>query len=168
MGVGMPADLWLNEFGSQVWSAFGKPAYHVGSSLANKDGWRDVDVRVMLDDEAWARWGFSPDRHTVDSHQDPKWVAVCLAFSALGKQMTGLPIDFQVQRIDDANEKYPHPRSALGIIPLRRANPKDVERRSNMVAINDLATARLHPANAPTDEHTLHDLGEIARLSEET
>ncbi len=82
--------------------------------------------------------------------------------------MTGLPIDFQVQRIDDANEKFPHPRSALGIIPLRRANPKDIERRSNMQAINDLATARLHPANAPADEHTLHDLGEIARLSGET
>ena len=121
MGVGMPADLWLNEFGSLVWSAFGKPPYHVGSSLANKDGWRDVDVRVMLDDEEWVRWGFSADQHTVDSHQDPKWVAICLAFSALGRQMTGLPIDFQVQRVDDANEKFPHPRSALGIIPLRRA-----------------------------------------------
>lgn len=168
MGVGMPADLWLNEFGSQVWSAFGEPPYHVGSSLANKDGWRDVDVRVMLDDDAWARWGFSLDQHTVDAHMDPKWVAVCLAFSALGKQMTGLPIDFQIQRVDDANAKFPGPRSAIGIVSLRCADPKDVERRSNMVTINDLAKARLHPANAPADEHTLSDLGEIARLSEET
>jgi hypothetical protein len=33
--------------------------------------------------------------------------------------MTGLPIDFQIQQQTWANEKYPHERSALGIIELR-------------------------------------------------
>src|SRR6185295_3998893 len=55
MSVGFPATLWLQEFGSQVWSAFGEPPYHVGSSFEKKDGWRDVDVRLVLDDEEYER-----------------------------------------------------------------------------------------------------------------
>lgn len=165
MGVGMPAHLWLQEFGSFVWAAFGSPPYHVGSSLVNKDGWRDVDVRMMLTREEWDAWGFGDPKRPHDSE---KWQAVCLAFSALGKQMTGLPIDFQVQEVETANEENPKAaRSALGITPRRHANPKDVERRSNMLAIHDLASARLLPANAPADVHTLGDLREIERLSRE-
>lgn len=54
-----------------------------------------------------------------------KWVALCMAFSALGKEMTGLPIDFQIQRRTDANKKYPkQPRFALGCVWLRYAAKK--------------------------------------------
>ena len=121
MGVGMPASIWLQEFGSLVWAAFGDPPYHVGSSLANKDGWRDVDVRMMLSREEWDRWGFGDPKRPHDSE---KWQAVCLAFSALGKQMTGLPIDFQVQEVETANAENPKGgRSALGITPRRRYQP---------------------------------------------
>ena len=55
MSVGMPATLLLEEFGSQVWNAFGDCPYLVGSALENKTGWRDVDVRIILDDEEYAR-----------------------------------------------------------------------------------------------------------------
>lgn len=116
MGVGMPAELKLHEFGSQVWSAFGEMPYHVGSSLKQKQ-WRDVDVRIMLSDEDWDKWGFGNPART---HTNARWVALCLAFSALGKEMTGLPIDFQIQKLSDANDRYDEIRSALGIIPLRR------------------------------------------------
>ena len=118
MGVGMPGDMYLHEFGSQVWHAFGTPPYHVGSSLTLKTGWRDVDVRLILSDEAYEAWGFG--KPNVARHSG-KWVAMCMAFSALGTHMTGLPMDFQIQQQSHANEKFPveHPRSAIGVVALR-------------------------------------------------
>lgn len=119
MGVGMPANLLLHEFGSQVWHAFGEPPFHVGSSLTLKSGWRDVDVRLILPDDEYAAMGLG--KPNFPSHNG-KWVALCLAFSALGRQMTGLPIDFQIQQMTRANAEYSrvdHPRSALGVVALR-------------------------------------------------
>lgn len=113
----MPASLWLEEFGSQLWSAFGKPAYLVGSALAGK-AWRDVDVRLILDDETWAAMELGDPRC---DHQNAKWNALVLAFSALGRQMTGLPIDFQIQQFTWANATFDGPRSAIGRVPLRYA-----------------------------------------------
>lgn len=117
MGVGMPGHLLLHEFGSQVWHAFGSPPYHVGSSLLSKT-WRDVDVRMILSDDDYAVWELGNPRYP---HKNGKWVALCLAFSALGKQMTGLPIDFQIQQQSLANLAYDQPRSALGVVALRYA-----------------------------------------------
>lgn len=116
MSVGFPACLKLQEFGSHVWSAFGEVPYHVGSSLLEKKDWRDVDVRLLLDDGVYASMGFGDP---TDQHQNGKWVALCLAFSALGKEMTGLPIDFQIQQRTWANETFDGLRSALGLVPLR-------------------------------------------------
>lgn len=115
MGVGMPADLYLNEFGSQVWAAFGHVPYHVGSSLMNKQ-WRDVDVRLILPDDEYEQMGFGDPKNP---HWNEKWVSFVMAYSALGKVMTGLPIDFQIQQQSYANEHYSKSRSALGLIPLR-------------------------------------------------
>lgn len=107
VSTGMPAGIWLNKFGVIVADYFGHTAYQVGSSLDRKD-WRDVDVRVILpDDEYEAMFGRNR------SQTNPKLAAVTLAFAALGKEMTGLPVDFQIQRTSHANEKYPGPRSAL-------------------------------------------------------
>ena len=118
MGVGMPATLKLQEFGSQVQAVFGSNPYHVGSSVENKTGWRDVDVRMILTDEEWIAWGFGHPDYV--EHRDEKWVALCLAFSALGREMTGLPIDFQIQQMTRANERYGgHRRDALGFVPHR-------------------------------------------------
>lgn len=111
----MPAALKLNEFGSQVWAAFGTNPYLVGSALESK-GWRDVDVRVILDDEEYEKMGLGDP---IDTHRNGKWVALVLAFSELGKQMTGLPIDFQIQQQTYANKAFSGHRSALGIIDLR-------------------------------------------------
>lgn len=119
MGVGMPAYLYLEEFGSQVWAAFGYPPYHVGSSLTTKSDWRDVDVRLILPDDEYEALGLGKPNMP---YRNGKWVALCLAFSALGRQMTGLPIDFQIQQQTRANEEYARadcPRSALGVVSLR-------------------------------------------------
>lgn len=102
MGVGMPADLLLEEFGYQVWCAFGETPYHVGSSVFGKQ-WRDVDVRLLLPDEEYERLGLGDPAHP---HENAKWVSLVMAFSALGKTMTGLPIDFQIQQQSYANEHY--------------------------------------------------------------
>lgn len=108
MSTGMPAGIWLQKFGVIVRDYFGHVPYHVGSSLTSKD-WRDVDVRLILaDDEFEALFG-----PHVGAIGNPKLAAITLAFAALGSEMTGLPIDFQIQPQTWANEKYPGPRSAL-------------------------------------------------------
>lgn len=120
MGVGMPTTLLLEEFGYLVWVAFGAYPYHVGSSVFNKQ-WRDVDVRLILEDKEYERLGLGDPKYP---HHNEKWVTLTLAFSALGKSMTGLPIDFQIQQQTDANAIYSQKdgciRSALGCIARSR------------------------------------------------
>lgn len=100
----MPGWLLLNVFGDLVRDAFGETAYLVGSATRRKT-WRDVDVRVMLSDEVYA--AAYPLRPGVAlPHPIPvgtSWAAVSMAFSALGRQLTGLPVDFQVQSQTQAN-----------------------------------------------------------------
>ena len=119
MGVGMPQGMLLRQFGEYLRDAFGEMPYHVGSSLRQKDGWRDVDVRILLPDDEYERQGFgNPER----PQHNAKWVATMLAWSAFGRALTGLPIDFQVQQRTHANREFSthaddtgnrHPRSAL-------------------------------------------------------
>src|SRR5690242_3959976 len=94
VGTGMPASLWLDEFGSQIYGAFGHFPYLVGSAVYGKT-WRDVDVRLILTDEEYERWELGDPR---DPHRNERWVSLVMAYSALGKIMTGLPIDFQIQQ----------------------------------------------------------------------
>lgn len=117
-GVGMPAHLHLEVFAAVVAEAFdGELPYLVGS--ATDKGWRDVDVRLILDDDVFD--ALFPDRMSQALSSSKKWSAMCMAFSALGERMTGLPIDFQIQRQTDANDAYSGPRHALGLQgPLHR------------------------------------------------
>lgn len=123
----MPGALLLDMFGSYVWDAFGDPPYHVGSSLEtekgttewggarlNKGQWRDVDVRLIMDDKEFEAM-FGSDK---DLHRCAKWNATCLAWSAFGRTLTGLPIDFQIQSQTMAN-KEDGLRSAIGLVPHR-------------------------------------------------
>jgi len=108
MSTGMPAGIWLNKFGVLIRDYFGHVPYHVGSSLDRKD-WRDVDVRLILpDDEFTAMFG-----HIDQRWPNPKYAAIVLAFCALGKEMTGLPIDFQIQSQSHANKAHPGARNPL-------------------------------------------------------
>jgi hypothetical protein len=117
--IGMPQDLLLHEFGSKVWDAFGHPPYLVGSALTTKSDWRDVDVRLILPDEEYRDLGLGQPGDAAE-RSNAKWIALVLAFQALGQKMTGLPIDFQIQQQSWANKKYPGPRSALVLVPWRR------------------------------------------------
>lgn len=124
MGIGMPETLLLDEFGYLVYCALGDYPYHVGSSVFSKV-WRDVDVRLILEDEEYERMGLGDPKHP---HANGKWAALVLAFSTLGKSMTGLPIDFQIQQQSLANATYSQEtgcvRSALGCITHIRKNQK--------------------------------------------
>ena len=131
MGVGMPSGLYLQDFGEHVRRAFGYIPYHVGSSLANKDGWRDVDVRLILPDEEYAALGYGvPDQQ----HYNAKWVSTCLAWSAFGKALTGLPIDFQIQQRSYANATFPGNRSGLFSIMVACEHERTFERGQKSAA----------------------------------
>lgn len=102
VGVGMPAWLKLQQFGAYVWEAFDEVPYLVGSAARGKT-WRDVDVRLILaDDEYAARLGELRRPRCLNV----RWNALCLAFAALGRDVTGLPIDFQIDQQSEANERY--------------------------------------------------------------
>jgi hypothetical protein len=120
MGVGQPGSHLLKLFAAHVRQAFGHHPYQVGSSLTEKRGWRDVDVRLILPDDEYEKL-FGPKRgphdHALDTHLDVgmmNW-----AWSEAGKRLTGLPIDFQIQSMTDANTDPANegPRSALIFMP---------------------------------------------------
>jgi hypothetical protein len=122
--VGFPAAQYLHEFGSQVWHAFGDPPYLVGSALFTTE-WRDVDVRTILTDEEWERLDLGdPERPS------GKAMAFNLAFSELGRRMTGLPIDFQLQQQTHANQRHKGARSAIGLVHLRYEQAADAMRKA--------------------------------------
>lgn len=105
MGVGPHHGHLLRLFGAHVGRAFGDVPFHVGSSLTEKRGWRDVDVRLLLADDEYEPWADDGMRRM----HELAWST----WSTFGQQMTGLPIDFQIQRRAAANEEFAGPRSAL-------------------------------------------------------
>jgi len=114
--IGFPMSLKLNDFGRKVYDAFGDFPFRVGSSVTQKQGWRDVDIRLILSKEEYNKLELGdPER----GPENPKWVSLCYAFSELGKSMTGLPIDFQIQERNYANT-FKGDRDPIGIVPFYR------------------------------------------------
>lgn len=75
--------------------AFGG-VYLVGTAQ-DGEGSRDVDVRVILPDEEF-------DKHFAGNR--PLWGVMCLAIGLQLRAETGLPVDFQIQRMTEANERH--------------------------------------------------------------
>jgi hypothetical protein len=87
----------LNEACVPIANAFDSKPYLVGSATERPD-YRDVDLRLILADEEFDHWfGGRP----------LLWSLVCLTIGQHLAATTGLPIDFQIQRMTEANEKYP-------------------------------------------------------------
>lgn len=102
----------LNQACAALNDAFGGVhCYLVGSSLYKRE-YRDVDVRCILDDEHFDRLfpgaGSAPQRHAL-------WSVMCSSIALMLRQQTDLPIDFQIQRCTQANERFQGHRDALGI-----------------------------------------------------
>ncbi|QJT04382.1 hypothetical protein G9272_32205 [Streptomyces asoensis] len=110
VGVGMPAALHLDAFGREIDAAFGHVPYLVGTAAIGKT-WRDVDVRLILPDDEFDAL-FPQDR---PAHEDGRWGLICAAISELARFRTGLPVDFQIQRMSYANDRFPGVRHALGL-----------------------------------------------------
>lgn len=110
--VGAPAIFALEMACRTLNEAFRVHAcYLVGSSIERAD-WRDVDVRMILDDEAFA--ALFPDAKD-HWENDPRWLVMTVAISKHLSDLTGLPIDFQFQPRTHANERHSGPRDALGL-----------------------------------------------------
>lgn len=157
VGIGSPACLLLDHWARMLREVFGVEAYHVGSSATSKT-WRDVDVRVILEDDDYEAWfgAGSIGRGSIN----PKWSAICTAFSLWGREVTGLPIDFQVQARSAVKESdWDKVRHPLGIFvdytrgaayareaEIQRAN----ERRAAEVAERDERGARVTSEPGPS------------------
>lgn len=114
---------------NRAFEAFGDclGCHLVGSSLERRD-WRDIDVRYIMLDEAFDRlFGGGPGEWT-----NPLWSLLCVTFSAWLSEQSNLPVDFQIQRMTQANAEHHGKRSALGIfvdypgeLPSRLKPPTD-------------------------------------------
>jgi hypothetical protein len=89
-----------------------------GSCLKKRD-WRDVDIRVILADKDFDRLFPTLKGGEGNPALDGFWSLICAATSEWLKNRTGLPVDFQIQRMTQANRMYPraedNPRSAIGL-----------------------------------------------------
>lgn len=110
MGVGRQDGWQLSVFGAHISQAFGHTPYQVGSSLTQKGGWRDVDVRLILPDDEYEEFFGDP---FTKQHNGPRLMMWDLAWTMLGRELTKLPIDFQFQQQTLANEEHSGVRSAL-------------------------------------------------------
>jgi hypothetical protein len=105
---GFPQTEKLAQCASILHDAFGEYCYQVGSSLETKR-WRDVDVRMIMSDEKY-------DKLFGTAGISPFWSVLCISISSWMREVTGLPVDFQIQRQSFANTKYGGGlRNALGI-----------------------------------------------------
>ena len=87
--------------------AFKTRTYLVGSSSnPEKQGFRDVDVRTILDDEDW---------DALFADRADFWSLFCLGIATYLTEVSGLPIDYQVQRMTEANERFDGPRNPIGV-----------------------------------------------------
>lgn len=114
--IGAPACFALEEALRPVCEAFGAfdgagGCYVVGSALQRAD-WRDVDVRLILEDEAFAV--LFPKAGSYWEH-DARWLTMTIAISERLSRLTGLPIDFQFQPQTHANERHRGSRNAIGL-----------------------------------------------------
>lgn len=101
----VPQQRLIEDWGRTLRRMFhGVMPYQVGSSTQH-GGYRDVDVRIIMADDAHARLAAIVAIPRLN-----------VTLSLWGQQVTGLPIDCQVQQMTAANEQYhAHRRNPLGL-----------------------------------------------------
>jgi hypothetical protein len=110
----------LNQACATLYPAFpdGYGIFLVGSCLARRDH-RDVDVRCILPDASYDRlFGSNALNSPLDDgegYRNGLWSVMCVAISTWLSQVSGLPVDFQIQRQTQANADHAGQRNALGI-----------------------------------------------------
>ncbi len=97
----------LNTWGGELRRVFAEDvevygAFLVGSSLTTSK-WRDIDVRHIVSDDSWERLVKMIDVGYFNH-----------AMSLWGQRVTGLPVDYQLQRMGDPQNDGPkHPIDVL-------------------------------------------------------
>lgn len=110
--IGAPACFALELECRNICDAFGGfGCYVVGSALDRPD-WRDVDVRLILKDEEFARLFPHVGQHW---EQDVRWLLLTISISEHLSKVTGLPVDFQFQPQTHANARHKGKRNAIGL-----------------------------------------------------
>jgi hypothetical protein len=109
--LGAPAFQNLECACAMLVRCFGPCVYLVGSCLEKRD-YRDVDVRCILSDAEFDR--MFPNALGDKQHVDAAWCLLCAAIAEWLQARTKLPIDFQFQRMTQANAKFPGTRNSLG------------------------------------------------------
>lgn len=99
-----PHDVYLlDQWGRQIYEAFGVRPYLVGSVARAEDNWRDVDLRIEITD-------------AMSVALSPLGVrTINLAISLWGRQVTGLPIDFQFQSPAEFDQFGSEARNPMGV-----------------------------------------------------
>lgn len=109
----------LNNAAIPITEAFGHCPYIVGSSLKER-GYRDVDVRSILPDDEF---------DAIFEGREFLWSLLCLAVSDYLSRASSLPVDYQIQRMTEANEKYGgEQRNAIGVRACSYAGGGDATR----------------------------------------
>ncbi len=97
-----PHDIYLlDQWGRQLIEAFHETPYLVGSVARAEDNWRDVDLRMVI----------PPGIATSDALM---LRTLNLALSLWGRQVTGLPIDFQMQEVEEFHSYDGEMRNPMG------------------------------------------------------
>ncbi len=115
--IGPPGCFELEMAMKHVGDAFGRHcSYVVGSTLERPD-WRDVDVRMILDDDEFAKLFPNVDLKNGAAvwEFDPRWLLLNVAITDWLRKHTGLPVDFQMQPRTFANERHKKKRNAVGL-----------------------------------------------------
>jgi len=110
--VGAPAIFALTRECQHINDAFGDfGCYLVGSAIDHAD-WRDVDIRFIMNDAAFAKLFPDAGQHW---EFDPRWLLLTVSISEHLSKQTGLPVDFQIQPQTHANERHLGARHAIGL-----------------------------------------------------
>lgn len=119
--IGAPAVFALEQACKQLRDAFPERTeadhigiYVVGSCLARAD-FRDVDVRMMMDDASFAREFPGANIEPATWEFDPRWCLLVVAISQWMSRQTGLNVDFQFQPMSRANKQHNGKRHAMGL-----------------------------------------------------
>lgn len=86
----------LDQLGRMIREGFDEYPYLVGSAGERAD-YRDVDVRLILGDD---------DFDGLFAKRSNLWGFLSFVITAWLRAETGLPIDFQIQRQAEANERF--------------------------------------------------------------
>jgi hypothetical protein len=93
----------LDQACKPIAEAFDELPYLVGSVMERPE-YRDVDVRLILDDEQYAQLASAASVALLN-----------IALTAYLRQSTGLPVDFGIQQQSAANARHTGYRNPLGL-----------------------------------------------------